>query len=298
MSTSPASQDERLARMLLASVCEPADLHVSRAVEMYGAMRCVDQPQLLPARVSDRLLEADLDEVLRQTETCASQFITPLDDCWPQSLTALGELAPLGLWVRGKLEHLELPSVAMVGARSSTRYGELMASDIAASIATAGWAVVSGGAYGIDAACHRGALAVGGVTIAVLAGGVDVAYPQSNALLFQRIAETGAIVSESPPGAVPMRHRFLIRNRIIAGLAIGTVVVEAQLRSGAIATASHATAIGRDVMALPGPVTSAASAGCHQLIRDGAVLITSAADVFELVAGDLPRHTPLEGTGL
>jgi DNA processing protein len=152
--------------------------------------------------------------------------------------------------------------------------------------------VVSGGALGIDAACHRGALAGGGSTIAILAGGVDVPYPRSNDGLFERIKKKGLLVSESPPGTPALRHRFLVRNRLIAAWGWGTVVLEAQIRSGAIATASHAAGLNRDVMAVPGPITSTSSEGCHQLIRDGAVLVTSASDILELVRGDLPRHAP------
>jgi DNA processing protein len=276
--------------MVLGAVVEPGDTNIHRLISAHGASECLDRH--LPPHYRKRLAAAEIGEILDTAQAMKLKFITPSDPTWPLGLTALGEAEPIGLWVYGQLDALTLPSIAVVGARSSTHYGEWAAADIAAGIAASGWCVVSGGAYGIDAAAHRGAIAAGGKTIAFLAGGVDVAYPRSNELLFRAITETGALVSESPPGAQPLRHRFLVRNRLIAAASQGTVVVEARVRSGASATASHAAALGRDVMALPGPVTSPSSAGCHQLIRDGAVLVTSAADVFELVAGDMPRHTP------
>ena len=283
-----AELSEKSARMLLASIAEPGDPTLNRLIEAHGAHECLTR-HLSPA-LHSRLEAAAIAEIIDTSAAMGLQFITPEDDHWPTGLNSLGETRPLGLWVYGQLDALRLPSVAVVGARSSTHYGEWAAADIAAGIAAAGWCVVSGGAYGIDAAAHRGALAANGTTIAFLAGGVDVAYPRSNEMLFRAITETGALVSESPPGAQPLRHRFLVRNRLIAAASLATVVVEARLRSGASATASHAASLGRDVMAVPGAITSAASAGCHQLIRDGAVLVTSAADVFELVGGDLPRH--------
>jgi DNA processing protein len=149
-----------------------------------------------------------------------------------------------------------------------------------------GWTVLSGGAYGIDAASHRGALAGGGTTVAVLACGVDRAYPAGNAPLLHRVADSGLVLSEWPPGAAPHQHRFLVRNRLIAALTSGTVVVEAAARSGAMATANRATALGRPVMAVPGPVTSAMSVGCHELLRAGdgtAHLVTCAAHVLDVV---------------
>lgn len=151
---------------------------------------------------------------------------------------------------------------------------------MAASLAERGTAVISGGAYGIDASAHRGALATGGVTVAVLAGGLEFGYPRGHSDLFRGIAAEGVLVSECPPDSAPTRPGFLVRNRIIAALSHGTVVVEAALRSGALNTARHARELCRQVMAVPGPVTSEFSAGCHELIRDyGAMCVTSAADV-------------------
>ena len=179
-------------------------------------------------------------------------------------------------------------AIAIVGSRSSTAYGEHVAATLSAGVADAGWTVVSGGAYGIDARVHRAALAADGATVAVMAGGVDRLYPLGNADLLARVLETGAIVAEQPPGFPPHRSRFLTRNRIIAAAA-ATVVVEAAHRSGALSTAHHAAELGRPVGAVPGPVTSASSAGCHRLIRNGAVCVTSPDDVLEMV-------TPLDAS--
>jgi DNA processing protein len=175
--------------------------------------------------------------------------------------------------------------VAVVGTRAATDYGVTVATDLGAGLAEQGWTVVSGLAFGIDAAAHRGALAARGTTIAVLACGADVAYPKTHRTLYDEIVDSGLVVSEHPPGAAPQRTRFLVRNRLIAALSAGTVVVEAAPRSGARSTARHAGELFRHVMAVPGPVTSTLSAGCHQLIRDrpDTVLVTKTDEVLEQV---------------
>lgn len=219
------------------------------------------------------------------------ELVVPGDARWPSGLDDLGAAAPHCLWVRGHagldLAGLLDRAVAVVGSRACTAYGEHVTGEVVAGLARAGCAVVSGGAYGIDAVAHRTALAVGGPTVAVLAGGVDRAYPAGNARLLAAIAEGGgALVGEVPPGSIPTRSRFLQRNRLIAALSRATVVVEAAWRSGALSSASHAAALLRPVGAVPGPVTSAASAGCHRLLREGAaVCVTDAAEVLELVGG-------------
>ena len=205
---------------------------------------------------------------------------------------ARGELAaPIALWVRGSgaLAGLCDQAAAIVGARAATGYGLHMAGELGAGLAAAGFTVVSGAAIGIDGAAHRGALAAAGPTVAVLACGVDRSYPAAHEALLNLIAAEGLVVSEYPPGSVPARHRFLVRNRLIAGLAAGTVVVEAGLRSGAQRTAADARALGRPVMAVPGPVTSGRSAGCHGMIRDGAILVTRVEEVLEEV-GRIGQH--------
>ncbi|MBX9246602.1 DNA-protecting protein DprA, partial [Actinotalea ferrariae] len=203
-------------------------------------------------------------------------------------LADLGPAAPACLWVRGAaaLDRLCERSVALIGARACTAYGEHVTAELAAGLGDAGVSVVSGGAYGVDAVAHRTAVVGGTPTVAFLAGGVDRPYPAGNARLLGAIADgAGACVSEVPPGAVPSRTRFLQRNRLIAAAAQATVVVEAAWRSGALSTAGHAAALLRPVGAVPGPVTSAASAGCHRLLREGAaVCVTDAAEVLELVS--------------
>lgn len=175
-------------------------------------------------------------------------------------------------------------SVSIVGARASTRYGEMVASDLAVGLAERAYAVISGAAFGIDGAAHRGALAVDGMTVAVLAGGVDRAYPVAHSQLISTIVETGAVVSEVAPGSAPTRPRFLLRNRLIAAMSAGTVVVEAGLRSGSLNTAGTAEKLGRPVGVVPGPVTSMVPAGCHQASREGmAVLVTDVPEVLDLV---------------
>ena len=170
----------------------------------------------------------------------------------------------------------------MVGSRAATAYGSYVAAEFAASVAARGWAVISGGAFGVDASAHRGALGADGVTVAVLACGVDVPYPVGHTELFEAVAAQGVIVSEWPPGRTVNRLRFLVRNRVIAALATGTLVVEAGERSGAVNTARHARDLGRRLMAVPGPVTSDQSAGCHRIIREWqGTLVTTAAEVIE-----------------
>ncbi|HME14463.1 MAG TPA: DNA-processing protein DprA, partial [Mycobacterium sp.] len=211
---------------------------------------------------------------------------------------------PLVLWAMGpaRLDETAQRAAAVVGTRAATSYGEQVAADLAAGLAEQEVAVVSGGAYGIDGAAHRAALAVEGVTVAVLAGGLDIPYPAGHSGLLHRIGGNGLLVTEYPPEVRPARHRFLTRNRLVAAFAGAAVVVEAGLRSGAANTAAWARVLGRVVGAVPGPVTSSASTGCHALLRAGAEVVTRAADVVELVgrvgelAPDQPRPaTPLDG---
>jgi DNA processing protein len=212
------------------------------------------------------------------------RLVCPGDPEWPGQLADLGDDQPYALWLRGSadLRFSCLRSVAIVGSRAATAYGSYVAAEFAASVAARGLAVVSGGAFGIDAAAHRGALGADGVTVAVLACGVDMAYPTAHTELFDAIAAQGVLVSEWPPGRHVSRLRFLVRNRVIAALSTGTLVVEASQRSGAVNTARHARDLRRRLMAVPGPVTSDLSAGCHQVIREWAgTLVTSAAEVVE-----------------
>ncbi|MCV2396095.1 DNA-processing protein DprA [Actinotalea sp. M2MS4P-6] len=219
-------------------------------------------------------------------EALSGRVVVPGDPGWPAGLDDLGLARPMCLWVRGAdPAPLLARAVSVVGSRAATSYGEHVTAELCAGLADADACVVSGGAFGIDAMAHRAALTADGGTVAVLAGGLDRPYPAANARLLSAVAEKGALLAEVPPGTAPTRHRFLLRNRLIAALGQVTVVVEAARRSGALSTAGHATALMRPVGAVPGPVTSAASSGCHHLLRDGAVCLTSAADVLELLDG-------------
>ena len=233
-----------------------------------------------------RLAAADPARDLAEGARLGARLIVPGDVEWPTQLDDLGPARPYGLWLHGDadLRFSCLRSVAIVGSRVATAYGTHVAAEFAASLGDAGWTVVSGGAYGIDGAAHRGAVAGPSPTIVVLACGTDVDYPLGHHDLFRLVRENGLIVSECPPGVRPTRLRFLVRNRLIAALSRGTIVVEAALRSGALNTAAHAESLCRPVGAVPGPVTSATSAGCHQLIRQGkAVCVTTSAEVIDLV---------------
>jgi len=212
------------------------------------------------------------------------RLVCPGDPEWPSQLADLGDAQPYALWLRGSadLRFSCLRSVAIVGSRAATAYGCYVAADFAASVAGRGWSVVSGAAFGIDVSAHRGALGTDGVTIAVLACGVDVPYPAAHEELLDAIAAQGVVVSEWPPGRQVSRLRFLVRNRVIAALATGTLVVEAAERSGALNTARNARDLSRRLMAVPGPITSDMSVGCHRIVREWqCVLVTSADEVME-----------------
>ena len=304
----------RRARAWLSRAAEPGSVAFWRFVDDTGPVEAVRRlrsgraPDTVRALVGARAeQDASLEDLLR-AERCGAHLVVPEDDEWPahllhcltlatseepddplhQSTRTTALVPPLALWLRGpaRLDELADRSVAVVGARASTAYGEHVAAELGHQLGERGWAVVSGGAFGIDAAAHRGALAADAPTVAVLACGVDRAYPAGHGALFHRITEAGLLVSEWPPGAAPHKHRFLVRNRLIAALTRGTVVVEAAARSGAQATARRAQRLGRQVMVVPGPVTSAMSVGCHELLRDvelGAVLVADAAHVVEAV---------------
>lgn len=242
------------------------------------------------ARWRARLSMVDVDAIIEDAQSRGIRIITPEDQEWPDLLEDLHETAPHCLWLHGPGQLDDLVggrSLALVGSRASTAYGEDAAGTLGADFAARGGTVVSGGAYGIDAAAHRGALAApDGATIAVLAGGLDRLYPRGNTQLLERIREQHLLVSEAPPGTAPTRWRFLARNRLIATLSQAVVVVEASWRSGALSTARLADQLSRPVGAVPGPITSAASAGCHRLIRErGAVLITEPGEVLDLLPG-------------
>ncbi|PZS31084.1 MAG: DNA-protecting protein DprA [Pseudonocardiales bacterium] len=319
-----------LARAFLSRVAEPACIPVWDLVRRLGPVEAarvicdgMGSPDVSAATAARRDhvdAQADLDAAQRH----GIRLVVPESADWPhfafaalertgqarvrrfdkgeRTVADSGEpMPPLALWVKGPgdLASLGVRSVGIVGSRAATAYGEHVTADLGYGLAGRGVVVVSGGAYGIDAAAHRGALAAGGPTVIVSAGGLDRPYPTGNSSLFARAAESGLVVSESPPGAAPQRHRFLTRNRLIAALSTGTVVVEAARRSGAANTAHHCLTQGRPVMAVPGPVTSPMSAGCHDLLRrenEPALLVTCVDDVLAVVGamgdGLPPDHRP------
>ncbi|NNH73784.1 DNA-protecting protein DprA [Nocardia uniformis] len=258
----------------------------------------VDQDVLVRGAGGLKAAARDLEVV----EGLGGRLVTPEDDEWPRELLEclppgsgdVGDVAPLALWVRGdrSLREVTYRAVAVIGARASTAYGNHVATEIAGDLAGSGRTIVGGAAYGIDAAAHRAALAVGGVTVAVLACGLDRPYPVQHDRLLAEIADTGLVVTEYPPGVTARKHCFLARNRLIAALSTATVAVEAGVRSGTASAVRWAGRFGRPVLAVPGPVTSAASAGCHRFIADGdAELVTCADDVRRAVVEPSWTHT-------
>ncbi len=223
------------------------------------------------------------------------RLLVPGDVEWPSGVDDLGPHGPIALWVRGNPALLEphRPAIALVGARAATGYGEHVTMEASAGLVDRGYTIVSGAAYGIDGMAHRAALASEGHTVAFLAGGVDRFYPSGHDALLHRIASSGVVVSELPCGSPPTKWRFLQRNRLIAAASMATVVLEAGWRSGSLNTAGHAAALGRPLGAVPGPVTSATSAGCHRLIRDyDAICVTNADEMAELAP---LAHRPVAG---
>ncbi|WP_446037300.1 DNA-processing protein DprA [Streptomyces sp. SID1143] len=287
---------EKVARAALTRITEPGDELVGQWVATYGAGAVVRAVRgcgvPLPGAGEQRWAGLRLRAAavsphtdLAAIERCGGRFVCPGDAEWPSQLDDLGNAAPIGLWVCGapSLRVWALRSVAVVGARACTEYGAHCAAVLGAGLAERGWTVVSGAAYGIDAAAHRGAFAVRGPTVGVLACGADVAYPPGNQELIRTLRERGLLIAELAPGSHPTRSRFVLRNRVIAALTRGTVVVEAALRSGALVTARRALALRRHVMGMPGPVTSGLSQGVHELLRGEATVVTDADEVIELV---------------
>lgn len=309
--------DDAEARLELSLMTEPGDPRLAALVEAVDAVQARElvrevHPALGEAgpRWRARLQEhavrraaqlLDLHPLLATgTTRSALRWVCPTSPEWPSRLEDLGHVEalqriggpPLGLWVRGPLDlaGASACSVGIVGARAATSYGTQVAGDLAAHCGGRGLTIVSGAAFGVDAAAHRGALAVDGPTVAVLASGADVAYPRAHSAMIERIAETGLVMSEVAPGSTPTKMRFLARNRLIAALTTGTVIVEAAHRSGALNTLNWAGRLGRVTMGVPGPVTSSSSAGVHQLLREGgSVLVTRGDEVLEAVS-DIGRN--------
>lgn len=317
---------DAFARAMLGLVTEPGDGVMGRAIASIGAPRMAEV--LVARRSADHLSEivtqtgdaldareaakgldrwlprldqAAFARALAQAARVGARFLVPGDRGWPRALDELGVHAPIGLWVRGRVGALPTSarSIALVGARAATGYGEHVAGDASAGLVDRGFTIVSGGAYGIDGMSHRAALASDGTTVALLAGGVDRFYPLGHESLLSRIVETGAVVSELPCGSAPTKWRFLQRNRLIAAVSDATVVLEAGLRSGSLNTANHAATLGRPLGAVPGPVTSPASAGCHRLLREfDAVCVVDAEQMAELAGvGPVRRGSGAEAGG-
>lgn len=296
-----APEEVRRARAYLLRVAEPPAAALSMLIAHVGPVEAAARVAgaAVPPAVAQETEARRRDDGRAAYDRAIAKgdrLVVPEDDEWPDwplhALTVAGErdvpgmVCPTALWVRGKgrLDQAVNRAVTLVGSRASTRYGEFVASDWAYNLAAEGVTVFSGAAYGIDGAGHRGALAAEGVTMAVLGCALDVGYPAGHDLLLRKIADHGLVISEYPHGARPARHRFLVRNRLLAALSAGTVVVEADVRSGARNTANTASILGRAVMAVPGSLTSRSSAGVHAMIRSGqAELVTSAADVLEAV---------------
>lgn len=303
---------DRFARATWTGIAEPGDRTAGLVVAALGAANALDAvvarwpaPQWSAAVAQsgvDGVPEAEFQQAIerwqprlksaaallavRQAARYGAQLLVPEAEGWPQGMDDLGLHAPVALWMRGTAAALAAldTSIAIVGARAATGYGEHVTMELAAGLVDRGFAIVSGAAYGIDGMAHRAALASQGVTAAFLAGGVDRFYPSGHDALLTRIVAEGAIISELPCGQPPTKWRFLQRNRLIAAASQATVVVEAGWRSGSLNTAGHAAEIGRPIGAVPGPVSSAASAGCHRLIRDyDATLVTTADEITELL---------------
>jgi DNA processing protein len=306
---------DRFARATWTGIAEPGDRTAGLVVAALGAADALDAvvarwpaPQWAAAvhrsgvdgvpesefqqaieRWQPRLKSATALLAVRQAARYGARLLVPDADGWPVGMADLGLHAPLALWMRGTDAALAAldTSIAIVGARSATNYGEQVTMEVSAGLVDRGYAIVSGAAYGIDGMAHRAALASRGITAAFLAGGVDRFYPSGHDALLTRIVEHGAVLSELPCGQPPTKWRFLQRNRLIAAASQATVVVEAGWRSGSLNTAGHAAEMGRPIGAVPGPVNSSASVGCHRLIRDyNATLVTSADDVAELLNSD------------
>lgn len=284
---------ERGARATWSRIAEPADERAFALVAEHGAVDALrlvlsddDRvPEVFRLRAGRFGIDGEPSAQLAAARAIEATVVCPGDPEWPVRLDD-HPVPPLCLWVLGNpdLAMLADRSVSVVGARSSTGYGDAVASGLGSGLAERGWTVVSGAAFGIDAAAHRGALSVDRATVAVVAGGVDRPYPLAHTTLLARIAEVGAVVAEVAPGMAPTRPRFLLRNRLIAAMSRGVVVVEAALRSGSLNTARTAAEIGRPVGVVPGPVTSMMSSGCHQARRDGlAEIVTDVDEVIDLV---------------
>ena len=285
--------NESSARLVLFSIIEPADPFWSYEINQRGGLSVYEriisgryylkQKDIL--KIQQQIMQRQVKDLELEISKAGGVFITPEDNDWP---IALADLAtpPIGLVIAGdRSVLLKLDkSISIVGSRQPTNYGLQLSYSLASQASLAQLVVVSGGAYGIDTASHQGALSVGGISIAVLAGGINRLYPLENQKLFKDITKSGLLISEVMPNIESKPYRFLIRNRLIAALSRSTVVVEAKFISGSIRTARDAAEIFRPVFAIPGPVTSALSEGCHRLIAERvADIATSLDEILEVI---------------
>ena len=284
--------NERAARALLFSAIEGGHPFWSSEISSHGGLATIEKLQgggydgIKFHKLISTLATTTADQVLSAVDRAQAQLLVPGDALWPQGVEDL-MAPPIALIVKGNPEVLTMQSLAIVGTRNPTNYGVRIAGDFAAGFVDREWGIVSGGAYGIDSSAHRGALIAEGVTIAVIASGIDVNYPAGNVRLFAEICETGAIITEVMPGHPALPARLLTRNRLIAAISGATLVIEAAFRSGSLRTARDAAELLRPVMAIPGPINSPTSEGCHRLIGERAAeLVTSVADAVEFVGAN------------
>ena len=284
--------NELFARAILFSAIEGGQAYWSSEISSSGALAVCEKllsggyDSIKYEKLISSLHRINGDQVLAEIDKHQARLLTPIDDDWPNQLNDLAA-PPIALIVKGNVSALNQKSLAIVGTRNPTSYGARIAGDFAAGFADREWAIVSGGAYGIDSFAHKGALIAEGVTVAVIASGIDINYPAGNTRLFAEICETGAMVTEFMPGQRALPHRFLTRNRLIAALSKATLVVEAAFRSGSLRTARDAAEMFRPVMAIPGPINSPTSEGCHRLIGERAAeIVTSVADAVEFVGAN------------
>ena len=280
------------ARAILFSCIEPGHFFWSAEISAHGPLKVLESilSASYPAEKTKAIIAsirlADVGQILYEIEKAGAKFLTPEHEHWPVGVNQLVN-PPIGLVVKGDSTCLITDSLAIVGSRKPTNYGANVASEFARGFSDLGWTIISGGAYGIDSYAHRATLQANGATIAVLATGIEVAYPKSNQKLFNEMSAHGALISELMPYESAMPSRFLVRNRLIASIAKATLVVEAAYKSGSLRTAHDAAELLRPVMAIPGPINSAMSQGCHRLISERAAeLITSVADAVEFIGAN------------
>jgi DNA protecting protein DprA len=280
------------ARAILFSAIEGGQIFWSSEISTKGALAVLEKllrggyDSIKYEKLITSLRGISGDQVLSEIDKHQARLLTPIDEDWPVQVNDLAA-PPIGLIIKGNVSALQQRSLAIVGTRNPTSYGARIAGDFAAGFADREWAIVSGGAYGIDSYAHKGALIAEGVTVAVIASGIDVNYPAGNTRLFAEICESGVMVTESMPGQRALPHRFLTRNRLIASISKATLVVEAAFRSGSLRTARDAAEMFRPVMAIPGPINSPTSEGCHRLIGERAAeIVTSVADAVEFVGAN------------